>query len=112
MIHDRDGTKTVAVEPGMTIGRGPDNSCQIHDAVVSVHHARIIRDGEQLSVVDSGSSNGTRIADDSGKTLKLCKGESHPLRAGFTLILGKTRIDVVATHVPEQVPVDEFEQRP
>lgn len=44
-----------------TIGRSADNNLQISDPHVSRHHAKLIRNGSTLEVVDLGSSCGTYV---------------------------------------------------
>ena len=44
-----------------TIGRSPDNNFQISDPHVSRHHAKLVRNGSSLEVVDLGSSCGTYV---------------------------------------------------
>ena len=45
----------------LTIGRAQGNSLQVQDTLVSREHSRIEWRGEDLWVVDLGSSNGTRV---------------------------------------------------
>ena len=44
-----------------TIGRDPSNHIRISDHFVSSYHAKIIRSGETLSLVDLASANKTRV---------------------------------------------------
>ncbi len=53
-------TLEMGSEP-LTIGRAQGNSLQVQDTLVSREHSRIEWRGEDLWVVDLGSSNGTRV---------------------------------------------------
>ncbi len=44
-----------------TIGRTDDNFILLSDASISRHHARIFREGERYTMMDLGSSNGSRL---------------------------------------------------
>lgn len=44
-----------------TIGRTDDNFILLSDSSISRHHARIFREGERYTLMDLGSSNGTRL---------------------------------------------------
>lgn len=50
-----------------TIGRTDDNFILLSDTSISRHHAKVIRQGEVYTVMDLGSSNGSRL---NGKLLK------------------------------------------
>jgi len=44
-----------------TLGRGPDNDLQILVSEVSVKHAQFKKEGDGIKIVDSGSTNGTKV---------------------------------------------------
>lgn len=56
------------------------------EAKVSRRHARITRRGNEYSVEDLGSTNGTFI----NRGRRLLPGDRHPLRDGDEIIVGKT----------------------
>jgi uncharacterized protein YraI len=45
----------------LTIGRDPDNNISLDDEQVSRHHARLIRQDDQIILEDLGSTNGTLV---------------------------------------------------
>ncbi len=49
----------------ITVGRLSDNAIQIEDASVSSHHAELSLDGKHYRLKDLGSTNGTRVNDES-----------------------------------------------
>lgn len=63
-----------------TIGRTDDNFILLSDASISRHHARIIRASADYTVMDLGSSNGTKV---NGKTLKTATTLKHGDRVQF-----------------------------
>ena len=44
-----------------TIGRNSDSDIRIDNAGVSAHHAKIIKEGDDFLIEDSGSRNGTFV---------------------------------------------------
>ena len=75
-------------EGNNTIGRSLDNNLQIDDASVSRAHAMISAKDDQFTLVDLGSTGGTRIGDHriSGKLLG----------SGSTIIVGQTTLSLVS----------------
>jgi len=68
--------------PGETIiGRGPDCRITIVDPLVSRHHVRVFIDGDQVTIEDLSSRNGSRI---NGRTLR----GTHVLRDGDRIRIG------------------------
>ena len=45
----------------LTIGRDPDNDISLDDEQVSRHHARLLRQEDQIIIEDFGSTNGTLV---------------------------------------------------
>lgn len=68
------------------IGRAPDCDIMLYDLRVSRRHARIVRDGDALTIEDLGSSNGTWR---NGERV-----ERAPLAEGDTIALGGPRFRV------------------
>ncbi len=98
------------VAAGMTLGRHPDNDCVFTDPKTSGHHAHLIalEDGS-LAIEDLGSSNRTRV--EGGPILG--KGDRFPLKAGLTLTLGLTTIEVRDAAVPaatQMLPLPDSEE--
>jgi len=52
---------TIEIPQRLTIGRGPDNDVQLHDASVSTTHAEVVAGPEGVYVRDLGSRNGTYL---------------------------------------------------
>lgn len=80
-----------------SLGRRPHNDVVIENLTVSGEHAVLIKSGEQVTVEDLGSTNGTFVA---GKAVK-----KQLLQHGDVLELGKYKITFEA---PETA--DEFEK--
>jgi len=68
----------------VTIGRLPDNAVIVDNPAVSGHHARVIRDGDQLIVEDLRSTNGTFV---NGQPVT-----RHVLQHGDTVLVGKHQL--------------------
>lgn len=78
----RVGNEELAVSLGITlIGRDPSCRITIYDTLISRRHARITCDGEQATIEDLGSRNGTRV---NGVTI----AGPHKLRAGDRIGIG------------------------
>jgi hypothetical protein len=56
-----DGSRVALADGTVTIGRGADAAVRLADASVSRRHAEIRRSGDGWTVVDLGSTNGTRV---------------------------------------------------
>ncbi len=81
--------KTIQLKEGNnTIGRSLENDLQLDDASVSRSHAMVFVRDEEFTLVDLGSTGGTRIGDHriSGKQL----GE------GSVIIVGQTRLSLMS----------------
>lgn len=84
----------------ITIGRLPDNDVVIPLDVVSGHHARLERDGNETFLVDLGSSNGTALND------PLKKISRAAIKAGDTIFFGTHRVAAVSllAELPAELP--------
>ena len=82
----------------VTIGRGSDNDLVINDFGVSRHHAKVVMDNGQPSIVDLNSRNGTRV-----NNILVTRG---PLKDGDEISLGKFQIRFTKT-TDEKVELEE-----
>jgi pSer/pThr/pTyr-binding forkhead associated (FHA) protein len=57
----RAGETYVLRAESVSIGRHPDAAIFLDDVTVSRNHAVIVRDGDQYTLVDEGSLNGTYV---------------------------------------------------
>ncbi len=69
----------------MTMGRGTDNDIVVADPGASRHHAEVIFNGDDWSVRDNNSTNGTFL---NGEPVT-----QHILRSGDVVELGTTRLE-------------------
>ncbi len=76
--------KEFVVGPAATIGRLPDNTVVIENPAVSGHHARIVRDGDDLVLEDLESTNGTFVNDQ--------HVTRHALQHGDVVLVGKHKL--------------------
>jgi hypothetical protein len=70
-----------------SVGRLPSNTVQIADASVSGRHAELRVDAEGVTLVDLGSTNGTRVEGDKIESLPLGHGDKFQfgtIKASFT----------------------------
>lgn len=98
-IDSPDGQSSYTLDEEVTIGRTGDSSYVISDSGLSRRNTTIFRDGDDLLVVDEGSTNGTFL---NGKQL----GTSPVvLRDGDRLKLGT--YTSIAVEIGEQAPQHE-----
>jgi ABC transport system ATP-binding/permease protein len=66
IIEDDEGRKTVVpfVRDEITIGRQEGNTIRLTERNVSRRHAKLVRASSRVSIVDLGSSNGTKVNGD------------------------------------------------
>jgi pSer/pThr/pTyr-binding forkhead associated (FHA) protein len=76
---------TVTQNAVITIGRLPDNLLQIDNLAVSGHHAKIYWDGEQYTLEDNGSLNGTYVNNQ--------RVTKHRLKNGDNVLVGKHSVE-------------------
>ena len=92
--------------PLTKVGRAGENQLILDDTEVSWLHAQIRQEGEQHSVVDLDSTNGTFV---NGQ--KLVPHRPQPLQAGDMLRFGKstyTYINELSRHMPTEVAPPEY----
>lgn len=71
-----DGTRFVLSDQVTTIGRSADSTIRLADASVSRRHAEIRPSGDGWTVVDLGSTNGTRVNGAPVKERRLQDGDT------------------------------------
>lgn len=102
-IDSPDGERGVSLDDELTIGRTEPSSLIISDTGLSRRNTTIFRDGDDVLVVDEGSTNGTFV---NGKQL----GSSPVvLNNGDVLKLGTYTTITVDLGTPEPKPINEPE---
>jgi len=61
LVYEESGEVVTIDDLGIVVGRTPDCSLFIDDSTVSKKHAKVVIQGEQLLLVDLGSTNGTFV---------------------------------------------------
>lgn len=90
--------KAFVIGPGvsvLTIGRLPDNAVIVDNPAVSGHHARVVREGDQLILEDLRSTNGTFV---NGRPVA-----RHVLQHGDAVLVGKHQLVYDQTTDPRAV---------
>lgn len=73
---------TFLLRPGVTtVGRHPESDIFLDDVTVSRHHCRLVLTGEELTIEDSGSTNGTYVNDH--------RTDQARLQAGDEVLVGR-----------------------
>jgi len=92
VVRRPDGTQVIDVDDRaeIVIGRSSTATVRIDDPKVSREHARILRRGDALELVDLGSRNGTRVNG------KVARGRSA-LSSGDTVQVGEAEILIAET---------------
>ncbi|MHB1486572.1 MAG: FhaA domain-containing protein [Acidimicrobiales bacterium] len=76
-----DGSR-VRIGPGpMTIGRLPECEIPLNDPNISRRHAEIRREGPEVTLVDLGSTNGTKVNGTPARNVRLNHGDRLTLGA-------------------------------
>lgn len=74
----------------ISVGRGSQNALTIKESSVSNIHATLVVDREgQLSVADTGSTNGTFVNDE-----RIAYGKSVPLPEGSKIMFGTVNVEI------------------
>jgi ABC-type multidrug transport system ATPase subunit/pSer/pThr/pTyr-binding forkhead associated (FHA) protein/ABC-type multidrug transport system permease subunit len=82
----QQNTSRPAADQVLNIGRAPDNDVQLDFSIISWHHARVSRSGNQWTIEDLKSANGTAINHISNKV------ERAPLQPSDEIYLGSYKI--------------------
>lgn len=77
----RKGMSFLLNDGNTTVGRHPDSDIFLNDVTVSRHHCRFVTSGDELTVEDSGSTNGTYVNDE--------RVDSAKLQAGDEVLIGR-----------------------
>lgn len=77
----RAGLTFVLPEGNTTVGRHPESDIFLNDVTVSRHHCRFVVADTDLSVEDSGSTNGTYVNEQ--------RVDSAPLAPGDEVLVGR-----------------------
>lgn len=77
----RKGMSFLLKDGNTTVGRHPDSDIFLNDVTVSRHHCRFVTSGDELTVEDSGSTNGTYVNDE--------RVDSAKLEAGDEVLVGR-----------------------
>lgn len=86
--------KIMVVEPtSFSIGRAEDNNFCFGNLYVSSHHAQLMYDGENWSIADVGSRNGTYVNGYSVQTQRLVPGDFIYIM-GLKIVIGKNYLAV------------------
>lgn len=84
----RAGMTFILANGVTTVGRHPESDIFLDDVTVSRHHCRLSAVGEELTIEDSGSTNGTYVNDDRIDSAKLIPGD-EVLIGRFHLIVAR-----------------------
>lgn len=77
----RAGLTFVLREGNTTAGRHPESDIFLNDVTVSRHHCRFVLNGDELTVEDSGSTNGTYVNE--------ARVDAAPLTPGDEVLVGR-----------------------
>jgi len=80
--------KQFALERDLTIGRSPGHAIVLADRFASSHHATVRRQGNEIWLLDEGSTNGTFL---NGFRIT----SASPLTPGDTFVVGETTFRLV-----------------
>ncbi len=84
----RAGMTFILANGVTTVGRHPESDIFLDDVTVSRHHCRLSAVGDELTIEDSGSTNGTYVNDDRIDSAKLEPGD-EVLIGRFHLIVAR-----------------------
>ena len=95
-------------EAKITIGRTPDNKIHIPDNSVSSHHAELLLEGNDYTIKDLDSTNGSRVNGEKIQTANLKRGDL--VRIGNIELLYESETDPVLVPLPpvsHTIPLDQ-----
>jgi pSer/pThr/pTyr-binding forkhead associated (FHA) protein len=99
--YEGTALKEFTVDSGLTIGRLPDNAVVIDNPAVSGHHARVVREGDDVVLEDLGSTNGTFV---NGRHVS-----RHVLQHGDEVLVGKHQLAFSRPAAEHALPVRSLE---
>ncbi|MDB4966525.1 MAG: hypothetical protein JWN44_2214 [Myxococcales bacterium] len=88
VVREGERAQVIVLDEGADIlfGRSPEATVRIDDAKASREHARIVRQGGVVKLVELGSRNGTRVNDET------VRDETRRLRSGDLVRVGDAEI--------------------
>jgi len=100
VLSGPDLGRTFEVEDGAKLGRGVDCAIHLRDVSVSREHARIVRDEEGWSIVDTNSRNGVSVGGQ--RVASAVLGDGQEFLVGEILL--RFRADPLP-HAPTRAPM-------
>src|SRR4051812_34411447 len=92
------GHRFFLTQPEMTIGRDPSADITIPDQGISRKHAKIVKSGKNIQLVDLGSSNGTYVNDkkmEPGAAINLSKEDMIRIGKSILKFLPAGELEIV-----------------
>jgi serine/threonine protein kinase len=102
---DAGQTFTVQAGPDLTLGRGERSYYRLNDPRASRSHCQILLEGDQVSVIDNGSTGGTIV---NGKKV----AQRQVLKLGDVLKIGDTELRLTMGDFPLDVALGAVKQAP
>src|SRR5947207_242583 len=93
---DAGQTFTIQAGPDLTLGRGERSYYRLNDPRASRSHCQILLEGDQVSVIDNGSTGGTIV---NGKKV----AQKQVLKLGDVLKIGDTELRLTMGDFPLDV---------
>src|SRR5947209_2217346 len=100
---DAGQTFTIQAGPDLTLGRGERSYYRLSDPRASRSHCQILLEGDQVSVIDNGSTGGTVV---NGKKV----AQKQTLKLGDVLKLGDTELRLTMGDFPLDVALGAVKQ--
>ena len=100
LVTDGEATRAVDIADGEAVlfGRAPEAGVRIDDTRASRRHAELRRVGRDLTIVDLGSRNGTKVNE------KRLRGESSPVVGGDVIRVGGVEAIVATAEIRNARP--------